>query len=102
MNLRQSYLGPFLKKKLESMMRSTGIISAWPSRLKIHLMFYQQNILNMFLILIENPSGHGKKIEGVSNTAGMIVRLSGGNKKMRKRTINKLGTHPTQLGVGNS
>ena len=56
----------------------------------------------MFLILIENPSGHGKKIEGVSNTAGMIVRLSGGNKKMRKRTINKLGTHPTQLGVGNS
>ena len=60
------------------MMRATGITSAWPSRLKMHLMFYQQNILNIFLILIENPSGHGKKMEGGSNAAEMIVRLSGG------------------------
>ena len=53
-----------------------------------------------FLILMDQSSGHGKRMEGGLNAAEMSVKYGGNQLKMRNMTINELGTYPAQLKVG--
>ena len=53
-----------------------------------------------FVILMDQSSGHGKKMEGGLNAMEMSVRFGGSQPKMRNTTINELGTYQSQLQVG--
>ena len=55
-----------------------------------------------FLILMDQSSGHGKRMEGGLNAAEMSVKFGGSQQKMRNTTINELGTYPAQLKVGDT
>ena len=50
-----------------------------------------------FLILMDQSSGHGKRMEGGLNAGEMSVRFGGSEPKMRNMTIHKLGTYPWHL-----
>ena len=53
-----------------------------------------------FEVLMDQSSGHGKKMEGGLNAGDMSVRFGGSQPKMHNTTIYKLGTCPAQLKVG--
>ena len=53
-----------------------------------------------FVVLMDQSSGHGKKMEGSLNAGDMSVRFGGNQQKMHNTTINELGTYPAQLKVG--
>ena len=55
-----------------------------------------------FLMLMDQSSGHGKKMEGGLNAEEMSVRYGGSQPKMRNTTINEIGTYPCQLKVGDT
>ena len=52
--------------------------------------------------LMDQSSGHGKKMEGGLNVEEMSVRYGGSQPKMRNTTINKIGIYPCQLKVGDT
>ena len=53
-----------------------------------------------FVILMDQSSCHGKKIEGGLNAMEMSVRFGGSQPKMRNTIINELGNYQSQLQVG--
>ena len=55
-----------------------------------------------FTILMDQSSGHGKKMEGGLNAEEMGVRYGGSQPKMRHTTINELGTYPSIYKVGDT
>ena len=54
-----------------------------------------------FFTLMDQSSGHGRRMEGGLNAGEMSVRFCASQLKMRKIIVNKLGTYPSQMKVGN-
>ena len=55
-----------------------------------------------YMILMDQSSGHGKRMEGGLNAGEMSVRFGGSQPKMRNTTIHELGTYHSQLKVGDT